>query len=131
MPTIDFIDKDFNYAVVGATIDQSKYGYRVLKDLYGAGFKVVGVNPKYHGIEGIPCYPSLFELPQKPDVAVFVVPSTVGLGMLAEVKKFGINKVWFQPGAESEEIRLRAKELGLEAVADGGCIMVARRSLGL
>lgn len=126
----DFLQKSFRYAVVGATTNQVKYGYRVAKDLSSAGFEVVGVNPKYQQIDDVLCVASLTDVQPKPDVVVFVVPPTVGLGLLSEVKVLDINKVWFQPGAESEEIRAKAAELGLQAMADGSCIMVARRRLG-
>lgn len=127
----DFLDKKLLYALVGATTNQDKYGFRVLKDLANAGFNIVGVNPHYQEIEGIKIYPSLKEIPQKQDVIIFVVPPEVGLKVLDEVAELGINKVWFQPGAESELIRQRIKELKMNGVADGSCIMVTRRSLGL
>ncbi|MCX7795383.1 MAG: CoA-binding protein, partial [bacterium] len=34
-------------AIVGATIDQKKFGNIVLKDLLKKGFQVIPVNPKY------------------------------------------------------------------------------------
>lgn len=127
----DFLDKKLLYVLVGATTNQDKYGYRVLKDLAGSGFKIVGVNPKYQEIEGIKIYPSLKDIPQRPEVVIFVVPPVVGVKVLDEVAALGIKKVWFQPGAESEEIRQKVQQLGLEAQADGSCIMVTRRSLGI
>ncbi|MBI5466071.1 MAG: CoA-binding protein [Candidatus Kerfeldbacteria bacterium] len=125
----DFFNKNFTYAVVGATVNQDKYGYRVLKDLASAGYNVAGVNPKYQEIEGIPCYSSLKDMPQKPEVAVFEVPPEAGLKLLEEAAALGVTRVWFQPGAASAAIKTRSVKLGLEAVADGSCIMVARRSL--
>lgn len=127
----DFIKKNFTYALVGATTNNKKYGYAVLKDLHGAGYNIVGVNPHYKAIEGILVYPTMNEVPYKIDVVIFVVPPEVGLNLLDEVAELGIKKVWFQPGAESEEIRKKAKALGLRAAADGSCIMVTRRVLGL
>ncbi len=127
--TRPFLLSRLHYAVVGATTDRAKYGYRVLMDLHQAGFSVVGVNPKYHEVEGITCYPTLASVPHKPDVAIVVVPPQVGLVVLDEVAALGITKAWFQPGAESEAIRTKAKSLGLTAQADGSCIMVARRAL--
>jgi hypothetical protein len=84
-----FLKPGFRYAVVGATTNEQKYGYRVLQDLHGAGFSVVGVNPKYKDITGIPCYPGLGELPWKPDVVVVVVPPGVGILILEEAKRIG------------------------------------------
>ena len=130
MPAKDFVSQAYKYALVGATTNQEKYGYQVLKDLYGAGFNIVGVNPHHQEIDGISVYPTLKDVPQKPDVVIFVVPPEVGVKILDEVAALGIKKVWFQPGAESEAVRTRAAELGLEVQADGSCIMVARRMAG-
>ncbi len=127
----DFINKAYKYALVGATTNKEKYGYLVLKDLVGAGFNIVGVNPKYQEISGIKIYSSLKDVRQKPDVVIFVVPPEEGLKILDEVVEVGITKVWFQPGAESEKIRQKAKQLGIKIMADGSCIMLARQSLGL
>jgi hypothetical protein len=124
-----FINKNFLYAIVGASPQREKYGNIVLRNLGDAGYNVVGVNPKQTTIEGYPTYPALADIPKKPDVAVFVVPPDIGLRLLDDVQRSHIKKVWFQPGAESEEIRLKAKTLGLDVVADGSCIMVVRRGI--
>jgi predicted CoA-binding protein len=126
----DFFNPLFRYAVVGATTNREKYGYTVLKDLQQAGLQVVGVNPKYTEIEGTHIYPTLTDIPDRPDVTIFVVPPEVGLSLLPEVSRLGIARVWFQPGAESDTIRQRIHELKLKGVADGTCIMVVRRTLG-
>ena len=46
----DFISLAHNYALVGATATREKYGYIVLRDLSGAGYPILGVNPKYQEI---------------------------------------------------------------------------------
>lgn len=122
-----FLHPGYKYAVVGATTNQQKYGYRVLQDLHGAGFPVVGVNPKYQDIGGIPCYPNLGALPWHPDVLVVVVPPAVGLQVLAQAAQLSMRKVWFQPGAESDDISAQAAKLGVTVNDPGTCIMVARR----
>ncbi len=131
MDVKDFINQKYKYALVGASTDKNKYGYTVVNDLAQANYNIVGVNPKYNEIEGIKIYSTLEEVPGKIDVVIFVVPPGVGLPMLSIVKKIGVDKVWFQPGAESSEIVEACKKLRLDVVADGSCIMIARRSLSL
>ena len=63
-----FLKPGYRYAVVGATTNEQKYGYRVLQDLHSAGFTVVGFQPKYAGHCGMPWYPSLGALPCHPQV---------------------------------------------------------------
>jgi hypothetical protein len=125
-----FLQSGYRYVVVGATTNEQKYGYRVLQDLHGAGFQVVGVNPKYKEIAGIPCYPTLGELPWRPDVLVIVVPPAAGLQILVQAAKLSMEKIWFQPGAESEATAQLGKKLGLTLNDPGTCIMVARRLVG-
>ena len=124
-----FLQPGMKYAVVGATTNEGKYGHRVLQDLHSAGFAVVGVNPKYKDIGGIPCYPSLGELPWHPDVLVIVVPPDVGIKVIEQAARLSMKKLWFQPGAESDEITTLAQKLNLTVNDPGTCIMVARRLL--
>lgn len=122
----EFFQPQASYAVVGATTNRAKYGYRVLKDLQLAGLQVVGVNPKYQEIEGVSIYPTIANIPEKPDIVVSVVPPAVGVSIVDQAAAAGISKLWFQPGAESETIRSRCEAKGLTCVANGACIMIER-----
>lgn len=124
-----FVNPRFQYAVIGATKNTEKYGYRVLKDLDGAGFHVVGVNPKYREIDGVPVYSTVAEVPGKIDVAIFVIPPEVGLLLLPQIEERNITHVWFQPGAENDEIEQAVNEAGLTMNDPGTCIMVARKQV--
>ena len=48
------------------------------------------------------CYPSLAELPEKVDVVDFVVPPQVTEKVLRECRELGLDRIWLQPGSESE-----------------------------
>jgi predicted CoA-binding protein len=52
---------------------------------------------------GDKCYPSLENLPVKPNVVDVVVPPKVTEHTVEICKKLGIMKVWMQPGSESEK----------------------------
>src|SRR6185369_6600686 len=93
-----FFQPGFTYAVVGATDNPTKYGYKVFRDLRVAGFSVVPVNPKCPVVDGVQAVATLMEVKPKPDVVVFIVPSEVGLKVLEDVAHLRISKVWFQPG---------------------------------
>ncbi|EHR78716.1 CoA-binding protein [Thermococcus litoralis DSM 5473] len=110
-------------ALVGASKNPAKYGNIILKDLLSKGFEVLPVNPNYDEIEGLKCYRSVKELPKDVDVIVFVVPPKVGLQVAKEAVEAGFKKLWFQPGAESEEIREFLERAGVE-YSFGKCIMV-------
>ncbi|MCO6040695.1 CoA-binding protein [Thermococcus alcaliphilus] len=110
-------------ALVGASKNPAKYGNVILKDLLSKGFEVLPVNPNYDEIEGVKCYKSIKELPKDVDVIVFVVPPKVGLQVAKEAVEAGFKKLWFQPGAESEEIREFLEKVGVEYSFEK-CIMV-------
>lgn len=114
------------WAVVGASTNPAKWGYRVYKALKESGYRVYPVNPRAEQIDGDPCYPSLANLPEKPGVVDVVVPPKLGLAVAEEVAGAGIARIWFQPGTESAENVARARELGLKTVA-GACALVERK----
>jgi uncharacterized protein len=123
----DFIDKSYTYAIVGASNDASKFGYRVLKDMKGSGYDVIPINPKEKEILGLKVFTSVKSLEKIVDVAVFIVPPTVSEKVLEDVKAAGIRKVWFQPGSESKRALDFCKENKIACVYHM-CIMVERLS---
>jgi uncharacterized protein len=121
----NIINKDFTYAVVGASNNKEKYGYKVLKDLSEASYKVLPINPKGGEILGLKVFKNILEIKEKIDVVVFVVPSEVTLKVLRKVKEREINKVWMQPGSGSEEVVEFCKKNNIEYISEA-CIMIQR-----
>jgi predicted CoA-binding protein len=119
------INKEYLYAVVGASQDESKYGFQVLKDLRDADYKVVPINLHEKEILGLKVYPSLKSLPEKADLVIIVVPPQVALEVLEEVRDLKINKVWMQPGSESEEALKYCEEHKIDCIS-GACIMIQK-----
>ncbi|WP_058486797.1 CoA-binding protein [Defluviitalea phaphyphila] len=115
------------WAVVGATIDKEKYGYKIYKELKEAGYKVYPISPKYEEIDGDKVYKSLSDLPEKPEVVDFVVNPKIGIGVVEECAKLGIKNIWLQPGTVSEDLLNLAKEKGINAVE--ACVLVALRTM--
>jgi predicted CoA-binding protein len=120
-----FLDKKNTFAIVGASREPQKYGYQVYKDLKSAGYKVYPVNPNAEEILGDKCYPSLENLPIKPDVVDVVVPPKVTEQVVATCKRLGITFVWLQPGSESETAIKFCEENNIDVV-HGVCVMVER-----
>jgi len=122
----EFLDRRNVFAVVGASRDPQKYGYQVYRDLKSAGYKVYPVNPNAQEVLGDKCYPSLKELPAKPDVVVTVVPPQVTELVVEECKELGVRKIWMQPGSESERAVEYCEKNNI-AVVHGACIMIERK----
>ena len=105
-----FFNKELTYAIVGASNNESKYGYKIFKSLKEQGFNVIPVNPKESKIQEVKAYKSLEFIKEEVDVVDFVVPIPVTLKVLKEVKKKDIKKVWFQPGSYNKECLTFCKE---------------------
>lgn len=120
------LDKKYTYAIVGATDDQEKYGYKVLKDLKEAGYKVIPINPNKEKILDLKVCKSILEVGCKIDVVIFVVPPIVARDVLKQVKKKKINKVWMQPGSENEENINYCQKNKITYIAKA-CIMVNKK----
>jgi len=122
-----FLYRENIFAVVGASRDPKKYGHQVYRDLRNAGYRVYCVNPNADEVLGNKCYPSLKVLPVKPDVVDVVVPPKITEQLVKTCKKFGITKVWMQPGSESETAIKFCEENSIDVV-HGVCVMVERRN---
>jgi predicted CoA-binding protein len=120
-----FLNKKNVFAVVGASRDPRKYGYQVYKNLKNARYEVYPVNPNAKEILGDKCYPSLENLPIKPDVVDVVVPPKVTEHIVETCKKLGITKVWMQPGSESEKAIRFCEKNDIDLVY-GVCVMIER-----
>ncbi len=114
------------WAVVGASTSPAKWGYRIYQALKASGYRVYPVNSRARQIDGDPCYPSLAALPERPGVVDVVVPPKIGLTIAEEAAAAGIERIWFQPGAESSENVARARELGLKTIHHA-CALVERK----
>lgn len=115
------------WAVVGVSDDREKYGNKIYRDLRNAGYQVFAINPKLETVEGDPCYASIKDLPETPDVVDLVVPPQVSSKVVDDCLSAGIKRIWFQPGSESEEAVQKAEQGGMEVVYDA-CIMIQKQA---
>jgi predicted CoA-binding protein len=120
------VKKENIIAVVGASNNPSKYGYRIYKDLKDAGYKVYPVNPKEEQIQGDRAYSNIGALPEKPDVVDIVTPPQATEKIVREAADQRIDIVWMQPGAESKEAIDYARQNGI-GVIHSACIMIERK----
>ena len=116
------------FAVVGASRDQSKYGYMVYRTLKEAGYEVYPVNPNADSIDGDIAYPLIDNVPVKLDCIVTVVPPEVTYEIVRRAGHLRIPTMWLQPGSESVPAILEMEAQGIQGVHSGPCIMVAVRT---
>ncbi|UCC16727.1 MAG: CoA-binding protein [Dehalococcoidales bacterium] len=115
---IDEFMKQKIFAIVGATDNTEKFGYKIFKNLKDRGYEVYPVNPKLETLDGIPVYHTLLDIPVKVDVVDFVVPPTVTEEILKDCHKLGLKRIWLQPGAESEDAIKYCNDNGMTVLYD-------------
>ena len=93
---MDFEKKSF--AIVGASNNLEKYGYKVVQALLKRTKNIYPINPKEELVLGIKCYKELNEIKNNIDVIVFVVPPNITFDIVE--KNFSKKSIfWFQPGS--------------------------------
>lgn len=113
-----------NVMVIGASTNPAKFGNKAVRAYIKQGHNVLPVNPKADTIEGLAVYKDVADAPGPIDRASMYLPPEVGFGVLDALAKRGdVAELWLNPGAESDELVARAKELGFEPIV--ACSIVA------
>ena len=112
-------------AIIGASNDRTKFGNKALRAFQAEGYTVIPVNPSEHEVEGIPAYASVLDVPGPIDMATVYVQPEIGERLLAEFVTKQIPEIWFNPGAESDELMEKAQRLNLNAIF--ACSIVGAR----
>ena len=107
-----------------ATDNSEKYGNRIVKNLVSRGYEVYPVNPKLQEAEGLRCSPSIGDIPVRVDVVDFVVPPKATEEILRQCKELGLDRIWLQPGSESEPAIAFCHENNLKVV-HSVCVMLS------
>jgi predicted CoA-binding protein len=112
------------FAVVGATDNPQKYGNQIVKNLKSRGYEVYPVNPRLKEVEGSRCYPTIADIPVKIDVVDFVASPKTTEEILKQCKELKLNRIWLQPGSESEKAIAFCHENNMKVV-HSVCVMMS------
>ena len=75
---MDFFFNPAGIALLGATANEKKGGFSILKNLMtGFSGHIYPVNPRYTEINGLPCYANINQVPDPLDMAIIFVPAPV------------------------------------------------------
>ncbi|KAL2419585.1 hypothetical protein ABEF95_003119 [Exophiala dermatitidis] len=126
------------FAVVGASQDRSKFGYKILAWYHVHSLHVTPINPGRPSIS-LPSrtyetVPSISALPHPAQTALsFLTPPPITRKLLQEAKSAGVKAVWLQPGSfEDQDLEFAKKNFesavgGFENGTVGGegwCMLV-------
>jgi len=121
-------------AVIGASNCEGSLGHIIINNLVQGGFaadKLNAVNPKYDDVLGVPCFPTINDLPETPDLAVFVTPAKTLPSMLKQLANKGtsnaiiISEGIFEEGNQQtcqleQEVTLLAQQNNIRIIGPNG-----------
>jgi len=112
------------FAVVGASVDRSKYGNKVLRCYQQHGRVVFPINARADEVEGLKAFPSLAALPVPVKAISVITPPAITEQVVRDAASAGVTHIWMQPGAESNAAIREAAAAGMAVIAGGPCLLV-------
>lgn len=114
--------------IIGASNDRSKFGNKAVRAYLRQHETVLPVNPHESEIEGVGAYHNVRNVPGPIDRALFYVPPHVGLEIIEELaRRSDVGEVWLNPGAESDELIARAREIGFDPIMACAIVDIGER----
>lgn len=114
-------------AVIGASADRRKFGNKAVRAFRDAGETVVAINPHERTIEGVPCYPTVLDVPGRIDMVTVYLPPDVMPPVLKELATRQVGEVWLNPGADRDDVVAEARRLGLRVIVACSILGVGQR----
>jgi predicted CoA-binding protein len=112
------------FAVLGASQDEHKYGYKVLKCYLQNKRRAIPINPNETEVLGQTAYPNLASLPEPVKSISIITPPTRTERIVDNAIEHGVTSIWMQPGAESALAVKKAQDAGIDVIYGGPCVLV-------
>ena len=74
------------------------------------------INPREAAIEGLPAFPSIRDLPERPDLVSVYLQPPIALQVLPDIAARGCDELWLNPGTDTPEVVEAAEKLGLNVI---------------
>lgn len=111
------------WAVVGASDNPERFGYKITKRLIDKGYEVYPINPNYEELLGRKVYKDLSEIIHQVDVVNVVVNKALSKKLVEANDLSSLQAIWFQPNTFDEEI-IRLAEAKNAHVIYNSCVLV-------
>lgn len=112
-------------AVVGVSRSEKKFSNTLYKSLKKNGYRLFAVNPNTDSIDGESCVANIQSLPRQVNGVVIVVPPNQTEKVVKDAAAAGINHIWIQQGAESDEAIDFCKKSGINVIHNQCLLMFA------
>lgn len=115
-------------AVIGLSDDPGRPSHSVSAYMQHHGYRILPVNPGVAHVLGERAYPTLADLPERPDVVnVFRLPRYIP-SVVEEMIELGFDNLWVQLGIRNDPAAIKAEEAGIRVVMDR-CILIEHHRL--
>jgi acetyltransferase len=129
-------------ALIGASRDEQSVGSGLLKNLLSKQYmgSVYPVNPKAQMLQGVPCYPSIKDIPSQVDLAIIAVPAHVVIPVVEEAIVYNIQSIIVisagfkeqgHDGKEREETLVALCKKNSIALIGPNCLGILNPHIGL
>lgn len=112
--------------VLGASPKEDRYSNKAVKLLLDYGHSVIPVHPKVVEIHGVKCQPNLSAIRVPVDTITVYLGMKNSTPLIDQIIALSPKRIVLNPGAENEELRLRARERGVDVI--DGCTLVMLKS---
>lgn len=117
------------HVLFGVSRSGKKFGNSVLKELSHKGYEITVIHPDVNEIDGFKCFPDIYSLPEEVKSAIMILPPAKVAALLPDLKKAGIEQIWLQQGAESEQALKYCSENGIDLIHNE-CILMFAEPVG-
>lgn len=109
-------------AVIGASAEEGKIGYSVVRNLLDGGYagELYPVNPKTPEIQGLKAYPSIGDIPGEVDVAVFAIPARFVPDAVRQAGAKGVATAVLIPSGFAETGEVQLQQDVVDAASESG-----------
>ncbi|MCL2767060.1 MAG: acetate--CoA ligase family protein, partial [Peptococcaceae bacterium] len=132
---MDYLFYPRSIAIIGASGVPSKPGGAPLRSLLNNGYTgaVFPVNPNYTTIAGLPCYPSLADIPEEIDLVIIAVAAQPAMEALREcaAKKVKAAIVFSSGFAETDSAGATIQEEMVELAKTSGIALCGPNCMGI
>ena len=139
--SLDALLRPASVAVIGASNDPTRIGGRPIRYLRAAGFagRIHPVNPKHAGVQGLPAFRRIEDVPEAVDLAIVAVPAPSVVDTVEACAACGVQVVviysagFAEMGAEGRRQQRRLTEIAAQTglrIVGPNCLGVYNSEIG-
>ncbi len=112
--------------IVGASNKRDRFANKAVRAYRDLGWIVYPVHPIAKMVEGLPCYPTVADVPAQAHWMSLYVPPKSGLAVVEQAPAKGVRNIYLNPGADSPELVEKIESLGMNPIEACSIVAVGR-----